>query len=686
MVAAALPLVVFAYRAIRDGAHPVFDDALIALRTHDVLSTHPPTVGAGTRYGLISLEARANHPGPLPYVLLAPIYGLSGFRPAGLVVAVTTYHLAAVALVAHLARRIGGTTLLVAAMGAVLLVERALGGDVFTRPWNPYLALLPFLAFLFAAWAALADRTPGALGWAALTGSLAVQAQATFAASVAVVGGVTATVVVVRLVVRRRRGEEAPLRPLLVAGAVGLVAWILPLAQQVTADDGNLGRLLRWALGDPASGATPEAIGLRRGVEMAVQVAGRILPPTVDLSTTDGGLLSGPPSAAVWLGALVVVGLLATVVVVGALRPRPDRDPAPRASADGVDRTAAAGAGLALVVLGLGALVAGRATPEAAVSPYQVASLWIGGAFALAVLVATAARAAGAELARRTTPPVPAGGPRTSTTSGRAIQGTVAIAVVVLVALSASSLRETSDVILQVQEDRYAPTVEAAVDAIRAGDDPDGPYLVACEGTARLSLCGTAILALETRGVRTLADPDATALYGPDQEWRMADPDDELPTLVVASGRWLVPPTPDAELVTATLHEGLRTVTPPPGDTTLPAQDAAFDAAAAALATSGVEVVSDDLYGLHQTRRDQGLLALEVDGAWFRGQTVEEWQALIDDDPDRFVRGGGLAALAAVGALDDHPDLAAHAEALAALPDGDAVWLLPPGPPRGPRE
>lgn len=646
VAAALVPLVVFAVRAIGEGTYPVFDDALIALRIHDVVSTHPPTVGAGTQFGLISIEAGANHPGPLPFVLLAPVYALSGFRPEGLIIALTAYHAAFVVLVAHLARRIGGVRLVVVAMAAVLLVERTLGDEVFTSPWNPYLALLPFLAFLFAVWATLGERTDGALAWLVLTGSVAVQAQATFAAAVGLLGGVAAVVAVVRVVQHRRRHDPVAWGPLAGAAAVGLVAWSLPLLQEVTAEDGNLSRLVRWTLGDSGSGTS---VGLARGSEMVAHVIGRVPPPVVDLGQTRDDVLSGAPGPVTWAVAAAVVALLVGVVA--------RRRRAPQL---------AIGAGVALATVGIGVVVAARATPDAAVTPYQLASLWIAAAFALAVLAAAALDLA---LGRW---------PVASWPSLAVRVGAVA-APVVLAVLAVAALPDRGDLVIEVQEERYRPTVDALLAAV---EPDDGPYLVSCTGSARLSLCGTVILALEADGVGVVADPGTTSLYGPDVGWRLAGPDDRLPTLVVGSGPWLVPPGPDAELVAASVFDGFAPVAPPAGSVTTPEEQDVIEVAAAALARADVEVARDDVEALREAR-GVDRLTLGVDGGWFRGRTAEEWQQAIDDDPVRFVGAGGLAVLDEAGLLADHPEMASHVEALDAFPDRDAVWLLPSGPPRG---
>ena len=211
MAFALVPLLVFAVRAIRNGIYPVFDNALNALRIHDVFSMHPPTVGAGTSFGLIALEAGANHPGPLPFILLAPIYALSGFRPSGLVVSVVVYNAAFIVLTARMARRIGGTALLVLAMAGILVLQRSFGGDIFTSPWNPYLALMPFTAFIFSTWATLVDRRSAALPWAVLTGSVAVQAQAAYAPGVAILLGIAGIAAIVRAVHDRGEPRSAAL-------------------------------------------------------------------------------------------------------------------------------------------------------------------------------------------------------------------------------------------------------------------------------------------------------------------------------------------------------------------------------------------------------------------------------------------------------------------------------------------
>jgi hypothetical protein len=651
---ALVPLVIYAVRAIRNRVYPVFDDALYALRIHDVFSMHPPTVGAGTSFGLVALEAHANHPGPLPFVLVAPIYALSGFRPAGLVISLVVYNAAFILLTARMARRIGGTGLLVLAMAGILLLQRSFGGDVFTSPWNPFLALMPFTAFLFSTWATVLDRRSAALPWAVVTGSIAVQAQAGYAPEVAILLGVAGIAAIVRTAHDRREPRRTRFRPIVVALATGLVAWSLPLAQQITADDGNLGRLIRWFVG---GSRRTESIGLRRGAEQVVDIIGSVPPPIARFVTGNDPELQRP-SAVGWLLALALLLILA-LIVVGR-----HRLPASRAGA-------AAGASLALVAIAAAIVPASKATVEAAVSTYQYLSVWVVGAFALVVVAWTLSDAVAAHLSNRSfrIPP-------------RLLSGVVLAALALLIVPAS---RATPQLLRDSQLARYETTLDRTADAVAGGG---GPYIVSCIGASRISLCATLILHLEVSGVRTIVDPNSTSLYGPDVRWRFADAEDRLPTLVVSSGRWMVPPTPQARLVSAVaaapaLFLQADFISLPRARLRLPDEQREIDRAAAVLARTHLEIGRDEAARLRQVRGTR--LDLRIGDRWFRGRTPDEWQELVDDEPERFVAAGGLAVLDAAGMLTDHPGLRSQAAALRDHLDRDAVWLLPPGPPLGPR-
>jgi hypothetical protein len=317
------------------------------------------------------------------------------------------------------------------------------------------------------------------------------------------------------------------------------------------------------------------------------------------------------------------------------------------------------------VALVTSVITTSRVTEGAADQTYQFLYLWVIAGFVLVVL----GWAVGRELVARAPRP---------TERGQLI--TSAVVLVVLFALAVSASRETGTFTQDFERVRFRPTIDRTVASVSSSD---APYLVSCVGKSRASLCGALLLALETHDIRVVADRASTALYGPDVRWRLSDGHERLPGLVVGMGQWLAPPSPDARLLTARARIGFGFRALPPGKLSFPEEDAAFDEAAAALTAANITIGEDDLGPLRAKRDEQ--LAIRVGDRWFRGRTVEEWQQLIDTEPDRFVRSGGLAVLDAAGVLDDHPAVSEAAASIADHPDRDAVWLLPPGPPPGPR-
>ena len=66
-----LPVVVSAGRAVADDLVPSGDEAGIAVRVHDVLSTDPPLTGLPSTSDLYGTGIRTMHPGPIEFYLLA---------------------------------------------------------------------------------------------------------------------------------------------------------------------------------------------------------------------------------------------------------------------------------------------------------------------------------------------------------------------------------------------------------------------------------------------------------------------------------------------------------------------------------------------------------------------------------------------------------------------------------------
>ncbi len=284
------------------------DMALINLRIGDVFGPDTPLLGPFSRFDW-------NHPGPLMFWLLAPVWRLLGSDAGAMWAAGAVANLMAAVGLVVLARRLGGRRLLVV-VGVATLALLIGTGPLVADPWNPYLAMLPFAVFLLAAAAVAAGdlvMVPVAVG----VGSLLVQTHVGYGLLVGVVGLWAAVWFVAgrwRARGRHVSGDDGqPTTPdrrrLAIVGAVTVVvvlaAWSGPLIEQVTEDPGNLTLVVEYftTSDDPTAGA-----------DAALEVLGRQLSPL-------GPWLGGPeeipgqnalmePAPWWWaLPALVLLGL-----------------------------------------------------------------------------------------------------------------------------------------------------------------------------------------------------------------------------------------------------------------------------------------------------------------------------------------------------------------------------------------
>jgi hypothetical protein len=132
-----------------------------------------------------------------------------------------------------------------------------------TQPWNPYLAMLWWVAFLLAVWLVACGDVP-MLPVAAFAGSFCLQNHASYVVFVATLTILAFASVWIR-VYRRRGGRQGVGRATkwsLIAVAVGVALWIPPVLDQLIGE-GNLGVLWRhfrhW---------NEEPIGLGRAVDV----------------------------------------------------------------------------------------------------------------------------------------------------------------------------------------------------------------------------------------------------------------------------------------------------------------------------------------------------------------------------------------------------------------------------------
>jgi hypothetical protein len=148
-----IPILVLVVALAQRTWYPTGDQAQAELRMRS-LPSHPPLVGAA---GRIQDEAgrQGNHPGPLMFWATWPLYALLGRSAWAFEAATALVNLAWVSLSVWLVRRRAGLGAC-AWFGVVTLV--LIGGyglDALSQPWNPWVALAPFMVLVLAAWSAL---------------------------------------------------------------------------------------------------------------------------------------------------------------------------------------------------------------------------------------------------------------------------------------------------------------------------------------------------------------------------------------------------------------------------------------------------------------------------------------------------------------------------------------------------
>lgn len=248
VAAAGLPLLVAALSQRSAGWHPVFDLAMTELRVRDVGGPDTPLIGLQGRIG-----PDGSHPGPLSFYLLAPVYRLLGSSAFALQVSTAVLHLAAVAVALGVAARRRHPWALLGVAAVILLLMLGYGLAPLTEPWNPYLPMLWFVAFLVSAWAVVDDDLPMLVP---LVVAASVCAQ-THVPYLAVTVGVGSGAVAVALLCRWRRGQDLGGQWLLIAVGVGVLLWTPPLIDEVVNEPGNLTKIVD-NLGTPSD----EPIGL----------------------------------------------------------------------------------------------------------------------------------------------------------------------------------------------------------------------------------------------------------------------------------------------------------------------------------------------------------------------------------------------------------------------------------------
>jgi hypothetical protein len=300
-----LPLIVAVAVLGRRTWYPILDLAMTELRVRDVASAHPPLIGLVGRIG--PLGRQGSHPGPLSFWALWPFYRAFGASSWALEVATIALHLLAMATSLWLAFRRGGIKLVIAVAAVLAVLLHAYGPSTLTQPWNPYLPLMWFIAFLLATWSVVADDLP-MLPVMVFAGSFCAQTHVPY---LGLTIGLTAFAIGFAswsAYRRRRQPGEARRFALWIAIASGVLVlvWTPPVLDQILHTPGNLSVLLDYFRNPPE---TP--VGLRRAVDVWLVhlnpwQAARPLVTADQTRVASGSLVPGVLFLGTWAGSFAV--------------------------------------------------------------------------------------------------------------------------------------------------------------------------------------------------------------------------------------------------------------------------------------------------------------------------------------------------------------------------------------------
>lgn len=198
---------------------------------------HPPLIGVAAR-----VQDNGSTPGPSMAYLLYPMYKAFGSNAFALVAAVDVLHVAAIAGCVVVARRIGGASIAAFVALCLTVTVMAMTPVFFLQPWNVWVPVFAFALFLVLVWG-LALEHIALLPLAVAVGSHCVQTHISY--TVLVTGLLASVVAWLGWLWWRtdRLDGRHPLRWLLVATGVMIVAWLPPVVDQLHPGIGNMRKL-----------------------------------------------------------------------------------------------------------------------------------------------------------------------------------------------------------------------------------------------------------------------------------------------------------------------------------------------------------------------------------------------------------------------------------------------------------
>jgi hypothetical protein len=242
-----LPLLVSAVVLVVDiggDYNPTADHALTELRTRDV-GRHPVLLG---------LSSRENwtHPGPALFYLLSVPYRLSGSSSIGLALGALLINGLAIAGIAVLARRRGGTPLFLCALVGSAILMRSLGADFLQDFWNPFVPALALGLVVFLVWAMTCGER-WALPVAVGVGSFVVQVHVGYLPLVVplLLWGTAWLCVLARRTSGKPedgsgRSTHGLVRAGVVAVAVLAVMWLPAIVEELQSGEGNISTMVDY--------------------------------------------------------------------------------------------------------------------------------------------------------------------------------------------------------------------------------------------------------------------------------------------------------------------------------------------------------------------------------------------------------------------------------------------------------
>jgi hypothetical protein len=316
---AAGPIIASTLRALRDGWIPAGDQANIATRAHDVLTSRTPLVGLHSDVSALTHHAVYSL-GPMLFWLLA--FPARVASPGSLTLTMGLVNSAAIVGVVVLARRRGGRGLMFITAFAVVLMSRSLAPELLHDVWNPSAGLFPFTLLIFLSWS-LGCGEYRLLPVTVLAASFVAQCQLAFlppSLGVLLIG--MAGLVVSLRSARKELGAGAAkaARWALAALLVAVVCWTPPMIDQIRGSPGNLTAIVRTAEANHST--LGPAVGWH-AVVLAVGVRPWWLRNQASPFERKNEVRAAPSTLAVVSTALALCALL-IVAVVGFRRRRPD--------------------------------------------------------------------------------------------------------------------------------------------------------------------------------------------------------------------------------------------------------------------------------------------------------------------------------------------------------------------------